>query len=279
MPAILSTLKHAHYWDRLEAERFRILSEEARWFIFPYAHNALQYSLRKLCLRLRWSSHPDEASYRLEPYFQTMRARVILGLLDRRMLYHMKLAEYGLACPVSVEERPAIERCCRKLLLRGSCIQSISKLIKARVSTLFAPAAPASAIESISIDGVYLRLPTLSEEIETAEMCAAMLPPALQDKTLQKDTCWNCLDRKVVTHMCCGCHLARYCSRECSALAWQEHKALCRSLQGSFSKGHHKEFYKKVDSVYRKTSRRRTYFQAVRAILMTEAVKRTAGAV
>ncbi len=154
-------------------------------------------------------------------------------------------------------------------------MQSIAKLTKACLEALLLPEGAActlaiKASEERAVGSPGLRLPMRAEMFTSIEMCAASLPASLKDKPLRKDKCWSCLRCNVATQMCEGCHLARFCSLECRSHAWQEHKALCQSLQGSFSREHHKRFDKIVEDLYQRKSRRTTYAQAVRAIAFND---------
>ena len=54
-------------------------------------------------------------------------------------------------------------------------------------------------------------------------------PSYLQDKPLNSNICWSCLQKTKCRH-CSECQIARYCSRMCAKAEWSQHRFVCASM-------------------------------------------------
>uniref|UniRef100_A0A915EDL7 MYND-type domain-containing protein n=1 Tax=Ditylenchus dipsaci TaxID=166011 RepID=A0A915EDL7_9BILA len=45
------------------------------------------------------------------------------------------------------------------------------------------------------------------------------------------DYCWYCLDEEKTHRQCTGCHVARFCDKDCQLLAWKDHKFECKAIK------------------------------------------------
>jgi hypothetical protein len=279
MPAVLSTLRLSSYNAKIEKAQEWSIKHEIASFLRPSSQRGPAYCLRKLCLRIRWSMHPYDRNYNLRQFFSALRARLMIGLLERRLISYQPLCIHGLAPWLSRGTLLRLTVLINLLMIQGHCEREYSRLLGLRLAgqlqrKTISLTTNASMLHRQPQEPGY-RFKTHIEYVEDLRRSCEMLPAGLKDKPISKQYCWCCHSNNAPTKICERCNLARYCGVPCARANWPEHKALCKSIEGTFSKEHKHKLHAQMITFYEKCENRvkkMTYAQALCALQLCETV-------
>lgn len=233
----------------LEATALKMAEEFCREEFQKYTrgHVGVNLVLRQVVLRLRWQFYFRELSYNFEGIRQCLRARLLLGLFEYRIMHTQVLYQAGLSPGPSHPDHllTVVWPTLFTLFQKSKCEKKYLSLLMGRILELLYVTKnyncqPVSLILTIGAEEnpVGAHLSTHDERLAQTYIHLDYLARTHMNDLLHQKIhprkCWEChsqnhrSDRMTV---CGGCRLARYCSTGCQASHWPTHRESCKFWQ------------------------------------------------
>ena len=193
-------------------------------------------SLRRLCVGIRWRYPADVAGYDLRGLSLCLRMRILILLLEKKLLLHSVSVKSGFAKLLTKSEA----RLLRRVLV--SCARG-SKQEPCYFELLYYRIRQCCQTDDITASYTLLCAHGMSiagddQRVLLVDELLSRIPAHILDAPFQKFICWTCHKQcdpccvcsADALRYCGGCKLARYCSASCQRLDWNLHKRRCTSF-------------------------------------------------
>jgi hypothetical protein len=185
--------------------------------------------LARAVLRIRITVHPDCLSYDMDGLLRTLRARVMLGILEERFRVYLFELQIGVKSFIKKTQLCLVLRVLRCWGVRGKCDSTYGEVLKMLVSACKRDTP--SVVLNLSTVATIPGLTVDKRSSTQLQRYMDRMPRALANAPVHKQVCWHC--KNVVEsplRKCSGCKRARYCSRICQKEGWGEHQRACQAV-------------------------------------------------
>ena len=192
--------------------------------------------LRRVCVRIRWRHHADLASYNILGFSRCLSMRILILLLEKKLLLHSVSVKSGFAKLLTKSEA----RLLRRVLVscaRGSKQEPCYfELLYYRIRQCCQSDDNTASYTLLCAHGMSLAGD--DQRVLLVDELHSRIPAHILDAPFQKFICWTCHKQcdpccvcsADALRYCGGCKLARYCSASCQRLDWNLHKRRCTSF-------------------------------------------------
>ena len=187
--------------------------------------------LARAVLRIRTTMHADCLDYDMDGLLRTLRARVMVGILEHRMRVYLKQLRLRLKFVIQETEVSTVASALRIWGVRGKCEEIHGQVLWMLVDSC------RTGRQILAVDVATLEtIPSLFVDtcVDTElQRFMSRMPRSLVHAPVHKQLCWHCGGFFARGMRKCGdCKRARYCSRECQVDDWGEHEKACENIAG-----------------------------------------------
>ena len=227
MLGLMMNLQMREATDWLDGYDFPVVVRKERKHDFPVGRPLLV--LARVVKRIRTTLHSNVLAYDMDGLLRTLRARVILGILEQRARVYLFELQIGVKSFIKKPQLDLMLRVLRCWGFRGKCEAGYGEVLKLLVS------ACKRDTPSVTVDlGTFATIPALTVDKRFGtglQRYVGRMPRALANAPVHKQVCWHC--KNVVEsrlRKCADCKRARYCGRKCQAEAWGWHQRACSAV-------------------------------------------------
>ena len=237
--------------------------KETQTFIYTrVCSHGPAFRLRQICYRIRWMPEHTDYAYDLNGLYDSLMARIMLGLLESQLIMRTIYKQAKLVRKMTPWESRLVGTTIIKLRTAAATDEGYVGLLLAK-------------LRDCSVHGmtttirVQLRRPeepgfrfrTEQEKCDLISRLHVNLPSEILEMPVDAQICWECRAnvgasgevRQVLqavqqlgstleerhrnrrARKCSACNIARYCSPECQRAAWSIHKDVCGRLRETLS--------------------------------------------